>query len=198
MTKTYVDPWASEYNCIAADPPWPERGGGKIKRGCDRHYPVIKTKEEILQVMLQAPCWRPAESCHLWLWCTNSYLEWALWLVGALGFKYKTNRAWAKMKSLEYYNEVLWAVERIGLGQYLRGAHELLLFGARGPTIKGPTETRPPTLLLAPRTSTHSEKPEQAYLDMEAVTPSVGPRLEMFAAGDPRPGWDKWMPMVHR
>jgi hypothetical protein len=27
-----------KYRTIYIDPPWPERGGGKIKRGADRHY----------------------------------------------------------------------------------------------------------------------------------------------------------------
>ena len=33
------------YKTIYADPPWNEQGGGKIKRGADRHYPLMKTKE---------------------------------------------------------------------------------------------------------------------------------------------------------
>lgn len=28
-----------KYRTIYADPPWMEHGGGKIKRGADRHYP---------------------------------------------------------------------------------------------------------------------------------------------------------------
>lgn len=28
------------YDIIYADPPWMERGGGKIKRGADRHYRI--------------------------------------------------------------------------------------------------------------------------------------------------------------
>lgn len=28
----------NKYKTIYADPPWPEQGGGKIKRGADRHY----------------------------------------------------------------------------------------------------------------------------------------------------------------
>jgi hypothetical protein len=39
------------YRCILADPPWLERGGGKIKRGADRHYPLLKDYE-IVEAML--------------------------------------------------------------------------------------------------------------------------------------------------
>jgi hypothetical protein len=31
----------SKYRVIYADRLWPEHGGGKIKRGADRHYPLM-------------------------------------------------------------------------------------------------------------------------------------------------------------
>ena len=34
-----------KYRTIYADPPWMERGGGKIKRGADKHYPLMSTKD---------------------------------------------------------------------------------------------------------------------------------------------------------
>ena len=34
-----------KYKTILADPPWHEQGGGKIKRGADRHYELMKTKD---------------------------------------------------------------------------------------------------------------------------------------------------------
>ena len=36
-----------KYKTIYADPPWNEQGGGKIKRGADKHYNLMKTKEII-------------------------------------------------------------------------------------------------------------------------------------------------------
>jgi site-specific DNA-cytosine methylase len=36
---------AGTYHAILADPPWLERGGGQTKRGADRHYPLMPTKE---------------------------------------------------------------------------------------------------------------------------------------------------------
>lgn len=36
---------ANQYRTIYADPPWMERGGGKIKRGADKHYPLMKTRD---------------------------------------------------------------------------------------------------------------------------------------------------------
>ena len=34
-----------KYKTIYIDPPWPEHGGGKIKRGADRHYALMSIKE---------------------------------------------------------------------------------------------------------------------------------------------------------
>jgi N6-adenosine-specific RNA methylase IME4 len=94
-----------------------------------------------------------------------------------LGFRYVTNMAWGKVDNGRI---------QMGLGQYLRGAHELCLFGVRG---RLPAASRSiPSLVLAPR-GQHSQKPQEAYDAIEQVTP--GPRLEMFARA-PRPGWDVW------
>lgn len=184
-----------EYRCIAMDPPWDESGGGKCKRGADRHYPLIKKKEDIRDTVINSGYWRPADDCHLWMFVTNNFLEDGLWLMRELGFTYKTNRVWAKMEVLSEPGggidaaKSVYVKQKHGLGQYLWGEHELLLFGSRGKAHLPPTKGRPGTLLLAPRTKQHSEKPPEAYADMEFISP--GPRLEIFAR-DPRPGWDVW------
>lgn len=159
------------YACIAADPPWNERGGGKIKRGADRHYPTLKTYQ-IIEVMLRSPYWNPAPDSHLWLWVTNNYLEDGLLVMKALGYRYVTNMCWDK--------------QRIGLGQYVRGEHELMLFGVRG---RLPSQTRKVGSMLRAARGKHSKKPPCAYEAIESISP--GPRLEMFARL-PREGWDVW------
>jgi N6-adenosine-specific RNA methylase IME4 len=115
------------YSTILMDPPWNETGGGKIKRGADKHYPLVKTPD-LPRVIMQSPEWRPANDCHLYMWATNTFLADAIWLMGTLGFKYKTN--------------VVWTKDRIGLGQYFRGQHELLLFGVRGKGYNVKTDDR--------------------------------------------------------
>uniref|UniRef100_A0A6H1Z7I0 Putative methyltransferase n=1 Tax=viral metagenome TaxID=1070528 RepID=A0A6H1Z7I0_9ZZZZ len=103
------------FKTISMDPPWPEFGGGKIKRGAQAHYGLIRTKEEILRVILQAtsPCmvfdpigrpmqtergvWQPdPEGCLLWMWATRNHLPMAFWLIEALGFRYVTDFVWVK------------------------------------------------------------------------------------------------------
>jgi len=182
------------FHGIMIDPPWPERGGGKIKRGADRHYTVIKKREDILEVILAADQWNPAEDCHLYLWSTNNYLPWALWLIKELGFRYITNFPWTKTGAA-------------GLGQYARGKHELLLFGVRGQGFKACT-VHPETGKRVKNIDTarlvqvhrvrdpdtgkvvHSAKPPEARQLVEDRT--IGPYLEMFARGQAPKGWTFW------
>lgn len=197
----------TEYRCVLADPPWNESGGGKCKRGADRHYSLMKTKDIIILmkgvlVGYDGPVWNwasypVADNAHLWLWVTNNYLKDGLQVMDALGFRYITNVAWAKMEDFGMFSKAggapfnVWKPQNPGLGQYLAGQHELLLFGVRGklPAIWHDKESgakRQSTLLCAPRRE-HSRKPDEAYKLIENV--SLGPRLEMFARHR-REGWD--------
>lgn len=173
------------FRCIAMDPPWPERGSGKCKRGADRHYRV-RGKQAICDIILSAPVWHPAEHAHLYMWVTNNYLESGLWLVRALGFRYITNLNWPK--------------DRYGIGRYFRGQHELCLFAVRGKglhpsvmTDRRDLSTSPPHLIGHVRDErgkrVHSAKPAYYRELMEAR--SKGPRLEMFAR-EQAPGWTCW------
>jgi N6-adenosine-specific RNA methylase IME4 len=158
------------------DPPWPERGGGKIKRGADRHYSLLNVRD-MPSVIIGSGVWRPAPNAHLYMWVSNNYLPDGLWLGGALGFRYVTN--------------VVWPKPRAGLGQYFRGKHELLLFFVRGSGVAVRTETKSLTSVLETgmRERVHSRKPPEAYELIEQR--SKGPYLEMFAR-QAREGWDRW------
>ena len=163
------------------DPPWPERGGGKIKRGADRHYSLIKTRADMARVILQSGVWDPADDAHCYAWVTNNYLTWGLWLMDALGFRYVTNVVWVKTKAD--------GKTQIGLGQYFRGAHELLLFGVRGKGASIRTDRKDlPSVVHAER-SKHSRKPGAFYELIEAR--SSGPYVELFARSE-RPDWTSW------
>lgn len=168
------------YHCILADPPWKESGGGKSKRGADRHYPLMSTKDiAALRVGTLAH-----DNCHLWLWVTNNFLPDGLKVMEAWGFRYVTNLCWHKTKAD--------GGTAIGLGQYLRGSHELCLFGVRGRLGPGGTpygmEPNPvvPSVQSAERTK-HSAKPGLFRAAIEEVSP--GPRIELFAR-ESAPGWD--------
>jgi N6-adenosine-specific RNA methylase IME4 len=162
-----------KYNTIYADPPWLEVGGGKIKRGADAHYPLMKTKD-IMALPIQQFC---NDNCHLYLWTTNNFLPDALQVMAAWGFDYKTMITWGK--------------NQIGLGQYFRGLTEHCLFGVKGclpyKIIDGKRQ-QGRTLIVADKTI-HSAKPIEMRQMIEKV--SYAPYLELFAR-NPYEGWDVW------
>lgn len=176
-----------KYQTIYADPPWNEVGGGRIKRGADRHYPLMKTKDiKWLDVNKFAD-----KNCHLYLWTTNNFLKDALEIMEHWGFRYITNIVWCK--------------DRFGLGYYFRGQHELLLFGTKGQlkpkhkdfsepnrwsgTKQLPTTLTTPTTVIHAKRTTHSTKPEDFYTLIETVSHS--PYLELFARRR-RENWNIW------
>lgn len=180
------------YRSILIDPPWPERGGGKIKRGADKHYSLLKVRD-IAPVILSSGMFTPADDSHLYLCVTNNYLEAGLEIVRKLDFRYVTQLTWAKPS--------------FGIGQYFRGQTEHILFAVRGKGLALMRDHGAPrnvsTLLKDPtRTDgavdwerdakgkkVHSAKPEALYRLIETCSPA--PRLEMFSR-EPRDGWDVW------
>lgn len=167
----------SAYRCVMADPPWKFAGGGSgWKCGANLHYSLL-SESEIVDVMREPMSGVNADA-HLWLWVVSNHLPEGLRVMDALGFRYITNLAWVKFQrgGLD-----------IGVGQYLRGAHELCLFGVRGRTQMPPVRNIP-SVVMAPRTK-HSRKPDEAYRAISRVSP--GPRLSLFDR-ELREGWDVW------
>ena len=166
----------TKYEIIYADPPWAELGGGTIKRGADRHYPLMKTKD-ILSLLVSEIC---AENAHLYLWVTNNFLPDGLAVMKAWGFEYKTAITWVK--------------DRFGLGQYFRGQTEQCLFGVRGNVpykLLDGKRQQGVTCFYAPRAA-HSEKPYEMRQMIEKVSDRPGfNKLELFARR-PVAGWDVW------
>jgi N6-adenosine-specific RNA methylase IME4 len=160
------------YGTILIDPPWAEYGGGRIKRGANRHYPLM-SEDEIRRLLINYLIdeQRIGNPCHCYLWVTNNFLEAGLRVLRAIGFTYKTNLVWVK--------------DRFGLGQYFRGQHELCLFGTFG-KVYLPTDRRQSTVIVAPRRH-HSQKPDLLYTVAEKISPK--PHLELFARNR-RKGWD--------
>jgi N6-adenosine-specific RNA methylase IME4 len=152
-----------------------EKGGGKIKRGADRHYKLLKVPD-IIRVMTQAEPWNEiGDDAHMYLWVTNNHLQNGLKVMEALGFRYVTNVCWVKGS--------------FGLGQYFRGQHELCLFGVRGRGFSVRSNNRSISSVLKCPKGPHSAKPEDFYAMVEKR--SEGPFLEMFAR-QRRSNWTVW------
>jgi len=165
----------NKYRTVVIDPPWSQTGGGRIKRGADKHYAVLSTAD-IIKTIHQSGNWDNIEDdSHLYLWVTNNFLPEGLKVMEALGFRYVTNICWTK--------------NHMGLGQYFRGKHELCLFGVRGKGFLNRTSDRTISSLVEAKKTGHSRKPDTFYQMVERR--SNGPYLDMFARQQ-RPGWDVW------
>lgn len=164
-----------KYRTILLDPPWMEQGGGKIKRGADRHYPLMKTPDI---AKLPISDLADEEGAHIYLWVTNNFLKDGLYLLDYWGFDYVTMITWMK--------------DRFDLGQYYRGITEHCLFGVtkkRLPykIIDGKRQQGVTGFYEAKRE--HSQKPERMYELIDKV--SYSPRIELFARL-PKEGYDCW------
>lgn len=173
----FVDIYNTEkkYKTIYVDCPWEEKGGGKIKRGADRHYDLMSIKE-----LEQLPIMRLADEsgCHLYMWVTNNFLEKGLDLCKKWGFEYVTLITWNK--------------DRIGLGQYYRGLTEHCIFATTKKklpykVIDGKRQ-QGVTGFYEPKTI-HSRKPVKMREMIEKV--SYEPRIELFAR-ETHQTWDIW------
>lgn len=171
-----------KYRTLYIDPPWPEYGGGKIKRGADRHYPLM-SEDEILRLPVKQ---LTEDNAHLYLWVTNNYLPLGLRCIERWGFRYVTKVVWVKVIRLQPTSD------QFGLGQYFRGITEDCLFAVRGNlpyrTREDGKRGQGKTVIMAPRRE-HSQKPDEMRSMIEVV--SHEPRLEMFARNSFK-GWDVW------
>ena len=169
------------YRTIYADPPWKLSGGKNGKSGWsksaspDAHYPLMDTNS-----ICSLPVEQLAqENSCLFLWVVNGLLEDGLRVMRSWGFRYVNNMCWRKTTGY-------------GIGQYIRGEHELCLFGVRGrpgysrDAMGKRMQVR--SVVDAPR-GRHSEKPDEMRRRIEKI--SGGPYVELFARKQ-TPGWDVW------
>ena len=161
------------FQCLYVDVPWEFRNQAS-RAAATNHYCTLDIETvKSLPIPLLA-----AETAHLHLWAPNAMLEGCLDVIGAWGFEYKTNFAWVK--------------PNLGLGNYWRSSHELLLLGVRGSLPFRVKDQR--SWHEAPRTE-HSTKPDSIRAIVERVSP--GPYLELFGRRTV-PGWTVFGNQVER
>ena len=110
------------------------------------------------------------------MWTTAPTMPQAVELLKAWGFTYVTHCMWAK--------------DKIGLGFWFRNQHEILIVAVKGNVPAPAHGTQWPSIVHAPR-GKHSEKPAVFYELIEHYFPTL-PKIELFARGKARPGWDTW------
>lgn len=161
------------FGCIYADPPW-RYDNQATRASTDNHYQTMAV-EEIAALPIKELA---AESSHLHLWTTNAFLFDCPRIMEAWGFDYKGMYVWCK--------------PQIGIGNYWRVSHEILLLGTRK---NCPFQEHDAPSWGQFDRGRHSAKPEQIRHIIERVSP--GPRLELFGrlAVD---GWTVWGNEIER
>ncbi|HYE91189.1 MAG TPA: MT-A70 family methyltransferase, partial [Terriglobales bacterium] len=158
---------------LVADPPW--QFGDKLPgpgRGAEKHYACMPAYEiggfELPPI---------ADDALLFLWRVAAMQNEALAVAEHWGFTIKAELIWRKVGAN--------GAPRIGMGRYVRNAHETCLIGARGKAAKLIQHHGVPSVFDAPR-GQHSAKPDAFYDIVEKLAP--GPYVELFARRQ-RAGW---------
>ena len=167
---------------IYADPPWrfdvySDKG---LERTPDQHYPTL-SYEEIRDYKVRGKLVSEIaeQTAALLMWCTSSNVHFALEIMEAWDFEFKTSAVWVKAERPDDDE----ALTRFGLGLVFRNMHEVLLYGTRG-DMPGP-QYQPPSAFFYPR-GKHSAKPPEIRAEIERMYPDFDAetRLEIFARGD--------------
>jgi N6-adenosine-specific RNA methylase IME4 len=169
---------ASSFKIIYADPPWQfklrsEKGMG---RSAENHYSCM-SKEDLLALPVASVA---SKDCALFMWTTDPMLPFALKLMEAWGFQYKTVAfTWTKTTV-----NGLW---HMGTGFWTRANPEMCLLGTRGAP---PRVGRGVRQLVVSPVGRHSEKPAEVADRIVELCGDVR-RMELFARVR-RPGWSAW------
>jgi N6-adenosine-specific RNA methylase IME4 len=160
------------FGTVYVDPPW-SYDNRRTRGAATDHYQTMSTAEiAALPVSkLVAP------SAHLHLWTTTSHLFECPAILEAWGFTYKSQLIWCKP---------------MGLGNYWRVSHEILLLGVKG---KAPFRHHALKSWLVCARGPHSNKPEEVRHFIEQASP--GPYLELFGRR-PTPGWTVFGDQIER
>lgn len=152
------------FGCIYADPPW-KYGNQATRAATSNHYEAL-TVEQICALPVRELA---AEKCHLHLWTTNGFLFECPRIFEAWGFEFKSSFVWVK--------------PQMGIGNYWRCSHEILLLAVRGGLTAQDKGQK--SWAACPR-GEHSAKPDIIREAVEKLSP--GPYLELFGRG-PRDRW---------
>ena len=176
-----ASPGSLLFRTILIDPPWPQALTGKFdatpknKRPQKMVYPTMAV-EDIAALPIADLA---AEGCHLWLWTTNQFLRTGFDLMDVWGFTFLAPVTWVKPS---------------GIGAWFVHRTQTVLFGYKD-RCEFNRERYKPTVLETGQPKRHSQKPEESYELIEAV--SDPPRVELFARPwsplfPVREGWEVW------
>jgi N6-adenosine-specific RNA methylase IME4 len=147
----------NHFGCIYADPPW-KYGNQGTRASTDNHYKTMGIDDLCAMPIAE----RAADNSHLHIWTTNAFIQEAFKVIEAWGFEYRSMFVWVK--------------PQMGIGNYWRVSHEVMLLGIRG-DAKRFNDKSMKSWIEADRTR-HSAKPDSVREMVERA--SDGPYLELF------------------
>jgi N6-adenosine-specific RNA methylase IME4 len=147
----------SHFGCVYADPPW-QYGNQGTRAATDNHYNTMSIADLCAMPISELV----ADDAHLHLWTTNAFIKESFDLIDAWGFEYRSMFIWVK--------------PQMGIGNYWRVSHEIMLLGIRG-NAKRFNDRSLKSWAEASRTK-HSAKPGIVRSMIERA--SSGPYLELF------------------
>jgi len=157
-----------KFGCIYADPPW-VYDNQSTRAATGNHYKGLSVAE-----LCDLPIGDlAATDAHLHLWTTNGFLFECPKIFDAWGFEFRSSFVWVK--------------PQMGIGNYWRNSHEILLTAIRG-NAKRFNDHSMMSWLQCER-GLHSAKPEMVRHFIERASP--GPYLELFARSG-APNWTVW------
>lgn len=157
------------YDAIVLDCPWAADSGGGGK-GANSKYKLIPDNK-MIQTILGADCWRPADAFWCAIWVTVGSLPMGFKVMDAIGCRYVTSWYWIKTDA---QGEL-----PMGIGQYARhGQIEQILIGKRGVIGKRPDAPSSLKAGFEAPVGEHSAKPDIFFENFSKVFGTN--RLSMF------------------
>jgi N6-adenosine-specific RNA methylase IME4 len=165
------------FGCIYADPPWLYDNQG-TRAATSNHYDGM-TVDELCDPNLMPIAALAAKDAHLHLWTVNAFLFECPKIFDAWGFDFKSTFVWTKRE--------------IGIGNYWRNSHEILLTAVRGDAKHFDDHSLRSWLECA--RGRHSDKPDQVRDMIAKASPT--PRIELFARAE-HDGWLSWGDQIEK
>jgi len=180
------------FRVILADCPWEARDQlPGPKRGAKKIYKSTMPIRDIMALRIPPT----TEDALLFFWRVSWMVPEAYDVIRAWGFTAKSEFVWVKTKYVEG-TEIPPGIDEptpgpMGMGWYARMQHEVCIIAAKGRGASLIQDHAVRSVVYAPKTPTHSEKPEAAYQLIERLIGGLSPRVELFARVA-RPGWECW------
>jgi N6-adenosine-specific RNA methylase IME4 len=164
---------------VHIDPPYAANQESPFNyRDTAYRYPVMPN-EEIGNILSKVS----APNCWVFVWTPPNHRDDAKAILRAVGCEIDEEIIWNKTingKKITF-----------GKGRVVRHTHEILLIARRGNSPLPPTDSVPRSVIEAD-VEEHSKKPDVFRDLIIRMTPNLEPRVELFARGQPYPGFVAW------